>query len=131
MPDKDLITQHILRYYNEMPEFLFAGSPDVGVFRHKQNGKWYAVFMRVPWKKFGIEREGETEIVNLKCPPELAYALRDGKTVFPAYHMNKEHWISLALDCGKAKEEILSLIDLSYALTISRQKCPNDQKPKN
>jgi len=37
--------------------------------------------------------------------------------ILPAYHMNKKHWITIALDSPFPKEEIYDLISLSYDLT--------------
>jgi predicted DNA-binding protein (MmcQ/YjbR family) len=36
--------------------------------------------------------------------------------VFKAYHMNKEHWISVLLDGSVSEEEIAFLINMSYTL---------------
>ena len=35
----------------------------------------------------------------------------------PAYHMNKQHWISIILDGSMTGEEVFHLIDDSYRLT--------------
>ena len=57
-------------------------------------------------------------ILNLKCEPELAAALAAGKRgIFPAYHMNKTHWISVCLNGSVSEEELDSLIELSFELT--------------
>lgn len=37
--------------------------------------------------------------------------------ILPAYHMNKEHWITILLDGTVSKEKICELIDISYELT--------------
>lgn len=36
---------------------------------------------------------------------------------FPAYHMNKENWISILLDGTVSADEIKPLLELSYQLT--------------
>nr|WP_250210024.1 MmcQ/YjbR family DNA-binding protein [Morganella morganii] len=41
--------------------------------------------------------------------------LKDG--IYPAYHMNKEHWVTIMLDTEFSSEELKSLIDDSYRLT--------------
>ena len=38
------------------------------------------------------------------------------KNIFPAYHMNKKHWISIVLDKNIKLEAIKELIDISYSL---------------
>ncbi len=44
-------------------------------------------------------------------------SLRLSKGFLPAYHMNKEHWITILLDGSVEREKIKQLIDLSYELT--------------
>ncbi|OUP83030.1 UNVERIFIED_ORG: hypothetical protein B5F06_12520 [Lacrimispora saccharolytica] len=110
--------------YGVSPEYLWSSSPDSAVFRHTENGKWFVVLMRVSAEKLPRLREtgtGGTEfvnILNLKCEPELAAALAAGKRgIFPAYHMNKTHWISVCLNGSVSEEELDSLIELSFELT--------------
>ena len=125
--DRDVRTQVIGRIqslYGVSPEYLWSSSPDSAVFRHTVNGKWFGVLMRVSAEKLPRLREtgtGGTEfvnILNLKCEPELAAALAAGKRgIFPAYHMNKTHWISVCLNGSVSEEELDSLIELSFELT--------------
>lgn len=37
--------------------------------------------------------------------------------ILPAYHMNKENWITILLDGTVSKGKICELIDISYELT--------------
>lgn len=125
--DRDVRTQVIGRIqslYGVSPEYLWSSSPDSAVFRHTENGKWFGVLMRVSAEKLPRLREtgtGGTEfvnILNLKCEPELAAALAAGKRgIFPAYHMNKTHWISVCLNGSVSEEKLDSLIELSFELT--------------
>ena len=125
--DRDVRTQVIGRIqslYGVSPEYLWSSSPDSAVFRHTENGKWFGVLMRVSAEKLPRLREtgtGGTEfvnILNLKCEPELAAALAAGKRgIFPPYHMNKTHWISVCLNGSVSEEELDSLIELSFELT--------------
>ena len=36
---------------------------------------------------------------------------------YPAYHMNKTHWISIVLSSGVPDEDVKRLIRLSYGIT--------------
>ena len=36
---------------------------------------------------------------------------------YPAYHMNKDKWISILMDGTVPAKEIMELIELSYSLT--------------
>ena len=46
---------------------------------------------------------------------------------FPAYHMNKEHWISILLDRPELDGSIKKLLQMSYELTEKNKK---DALPK-
>ena len=39
------------------------------------------------------------------------------KCIFPGWHMNKAHWLSVALDGTVEDEKIKFLVDMSYELT--------------
>lgn len=57
------------------------------------------------------------DVLNLKYEKDLAILLKDGKTILPAYHMNKNNWISILLE--EANDEmVLDLIAQSYELTL-------------
>lgn len=87
------------------------------VLRHSENQKWYAVILEVNTKKLGLSDERMTDVVNIKCDPALVGSLRNRTGYFPAYHMNKENWISILLDGSVSRDEIQKLITLSYELT--------------
>ena len=99
------------KYYNE-PEFLWKESDGNAVFRHKENKKWYGVLMTVQKSKFGLEDDEITEAINLKMAPEEIEKIIDNKRYFPAYHMNKEHWLSLSEEIPLS--QVFSFIDESY-----------------
>ena len=90
------------------------------VLRHADNGKWYGVIIEVAKAKLGMDGDGIVDVLNLKCDPQLVGSLRLKEGFFPAYHMNKENWISILLDGPASKTEINKLIDLSYQLTSKR-----------
>ena len=43
-------------------------------------------------------------------------SLVDNKRYFRAYHMNKEHWITLILIYEFSKQEIFNMINLSFEI---------------
>ncbi|MDR2227429.1 MAG: MmcQ/YjbR family DNA-binding protein, partial [Providencia sp.] len=67
-----------------------------------------------------VENGGEEkiDIVNVKVPPELVGSLRLQKDIYPAYHMNKEHWVTVKLGGEVSAAELISLVDESYRLTV-------------
>lgn len=83
----------------------------------KENNKWYGVVIEVTEKRLGLNGDKIVDVLNVKCDPILIGPLRQQKGYYPAYHMNKESWISILLDDSVPLEEIKGLIDLSYNLT--------------
>jgi predicted DNA-binding protein (MmcQ/YjbR family) len=68
-----------------------------------------------------LERDNR---VSLKCDPEYAIELREQhpEAIQAAWHMNKKHWNQVSLVEGLAEELIVSLIDHSYELVVSKLK---------
>lgn len=92
------------------------------IFRHGGNRKWFAVSMRVPYRRLGIEREGIADIIDVKCGPLLMDAYRRQPGILSGYHMNKDHWITILLD-GTADDELIKeLLEISFDLTNSGTK---------
>ena len=114
--------EYCLNTYGTSPDYPFDEDFETAVLRHTDNRKWYAIVMRVSRRKFGFESDEVIDVVNLKLPTEMfgSFGAPDG--VYPAYHMNKENWITAALD-GSASDEIIKmLIDVSYELTAAKIK---------
>ena len=78
--------------------------------------------MTVPYRRLGLDRDGDVDIIDMKCGPLLMGSYRDIPGIFPGYHMNKAHWITLLLDGGTEDALIKELLDISYELTASRRK---------
>ena len=117
-----------LEEYGTAPDYPFREDSETAVLRHGDNGRWYALLMRVPRQKFGQEREERTDVVNLKLPPDLFGSFCAENGVYPAYHMNKLHWVSVLLP--DAPEDVVRLLThASYEIT-KRGKSPKKQKNK-
>ena len=67
-----------------------------------------------------MNRDGETDIVNIKCDPVLMGTLRGKPGFRPAYHMNKDKWITILLDGSAGREEITALVDMSFRMTETK-----------
>ena len=103
--------------YGAEPEHLWDSYPDYVVYRHDGNKKWFAVFMNIPKGKLGISGDGEIDIVDLKVSPIMAEPYRRETGIYPGYHMNKQNWLSAALDGTASDETIRELLDISWELT--------------
>ena len=114
---KRIMTKVQEKYGNQL-EYLWEKSPDTAVLRHEGNQKWYAVVMRIPWDKLEKGREGLVEAVNLKH--DQVADLFSQKGIYPAFHMNKRYWLSLALDDSLQDEEVIELIEKSWNLTVKK-----------
>ena len=111
------LTAYIRETYSAEPEYPFPRDDESCVFRHGGNRKWFALMMRVPYQTLGQKREGVADILNIKCDPFLIGSLRGKPGFFPAYHMNKDKWLTILLDGSADSETITSLLALSFDLT--------------
>ncbi|WP_373819163.1 MmcQ/YjbR family DNA-binding protein [Glaesserella sp.] len=91
------------------------------VFRHTGNQKWFGLVIDISGDKLGLADNRIIDVLNVKAPVEMVGQLRQIKGIFPAYHMNKEHWISVILDGGLDDKTILEILDDSYSLTAPRR----------
>ena len=92
---------------NVLEDYPFHDS-NWALMRHAGNKKTFACI---------YERMDQIWI-NVKCDPAWRDFWRSAfESIVPAYHMNKEHWITVLLDGSYPKEKMFTLIDLSYDLT--------------
>ena len=115
--------EYIAGTYGVEPDFPWARFPNHMVFRHEQNRKWFALLMSIPGSKLGIPGDQTVDILNLKCDPLLTGSLRREPGFYPAYHMNKETWITAALDGSAEEERIKQLLHMSFYLTAQKNGC--------
>ena len=117
----EAIKAYILKEFFIKPEHPWAKTPGNAVFRCQGNGKWFAVLIKdVKKRSLPIDGDGTVDVLNLKRDPRMSVV--DHVGVFPAYHMNKEHWISVLLDGSVPMEQIQSLIAFSYELVSRKRK---------
>ena len=91
------------------------------MLRHADNKKWYAIVLRVSRRKFGFDSDEVIDVVNLKLPTEMFGSFGAADGVYPAYHMNKLHWISVLLP--DAPEDIVQfLVNVSFEATKAPKK---------
>ena len=120
--NKQALQKYILDVYGVTPDFPWESNPTFAVYRHTNNRKWFALVMDIPSSRLGLKEDGMIDVVNLKCDPVLIGSLRMEKGIFPAYHMSKDKWISVALDGSVDDEQIKMLLDMSYELTALKIK---------
>ena len=105
------------------PDYPFDEDFETAVLRHKGSRKWFAVVMRVSRRKFGIDSDEAVDIVNLKIPLEMFGFFGKEQGVYPAYHMNKLHWVSVLLsDTADSTVEFLANVSYEETKTIPRRR---------
>ena len=97
------VFEYCRKQYKTQPDYPWKDWN--AVLRHTDNNKWYGLVMEV------------------KCDPILSGSLRMQPGFFPAYHMNKEKWISIMLSEASENDEMIkNLIDWSYQATEQRKR---------
>ena len=99
----------------------FPFGEGLSVFKTSGNGKIFAL----------SALDASPLSVSLKCDPEESVALRQQyPAITPGYHLNKKHWVSIALDGLPAEQRVPDelveqLIHDSHALV--RPKVPRSR----
>ena len=101
---RDELQRYIFDHYSTEPDYPWADAPNHAV----------------PRNKLGLPGTQMIDVVNLKCDPILIGSLRGEPGIFPAYHMNKDSWLSVALDGSAADDQLRLLLERSYAATLPR-----------
>lgn len=111
---------HCLDTYGTKPDYPFDDWHRSAVFRHADTRKWYALAMSIPLSKLGVPSEKVVDVVNLKLPREMIGSFTEADGVYPAYHMNKSHWISVSLSLA-TDDTITFLVAVSYKATSAKK----------
>ena len=115
------IFDYAANQYATQPEYLWEKYPEYAILRHgNSKGKWYALIGKITKIRLGLQEEGTTDFINLKCPPDMVSILRQSPNFLPAYHMNKDSWITVSLDNKADDDKLKMLLDMSYTATASK-----------
>ena len=118
--DRAELKAYIRQTYHIEADHPWAKSPNHEVFRHTENRKWFALILDVPQNKLGLPGTQRMDVVNVKCDPILIGSLRAEHGIYPAYHMSKDTWITVALDGTVTPETIKALLDMSFHATAAK-----------
>ena len=127
---REELTAWIFDEYSVEPDYPFPMDDVTCVFRHIDNRKWFGIAMVVPYRTIGINRDGNVDILNIKCDPIMMGFLRGKPGFCPAYHMNKDKWITILLDGSAEKEDIKALLAMSYSMTATKIRPKKQQNKK-
>lgn len=128
---REIVFQYIKKKYKILPEFPWRGDDVDAVFRHSDNRKWFALAMTVPGDRVGLPEEELVDIINLKMDDMIFRdMILQEEGILPAYHMNKQHWITVWLNGRVPESRVFDLIDMSYLATASARKKAAARPPK-
>jgi predicted DNA-binding protein (MmcQ/YjbR family) len=109
----------------------FEGDGISTVLRHGDTGKWFGLVFRAPRNRVGLTGEGWADILNLKCDPLVSYGLmQEYPDILPAWHMNKQLWITVRLEGNVPRETLELLMRMSFDLTSKKKRLARAAKPK-
>lgn len=112
---------YCLDTYGTAADYPFDEDFETAVLRHTGSRKWYALVMRISRRKVGIDSDEMVDVVNLKLPLEMFGSFGAADGVYPAYHMNKLHWISVLLP--DAADDLMEfLVNASYEATREKKR---------
>ena len=118
---KQEFLDHCTETYGTLPDYPFEDDFITTALRHSATRKWYAIVMQVSRRKFGQESDEIIDVVNMKLPVEMFGSFGKADGVYPAYHMNKLHWISLLLP--DAPDDVAKfLVNVSFEATGKKKK---------
>lgn len=120
------VFDYVKTKYGTEPDYPWRDNN--AVFRHGDNKKWYGLVMEVGRGKLGLSGDGTVDVINVKCDPAMGSFLRQQDGFHPAYHMNKEKWLTIRVDGSVPDEEIKNLIDLSYEMTEAKKRTAANNK---
>jgi len=123
---RESFLKYVEQTYGTEPDYPFDDGLVTAVLRHRNNRKWFAVVMEVPRCKFGQQSSESVDVVNLKLPTDMFGSFNVSDGVYPAYHMNKLHWVSVLLpDAEDSTVDLLTSV--SYEVTRKKVNKPSSK----
>ena len=102
--------------FGTVPDAPWPETPENFTFKTARRNKWYALFMTIPYKSLGLAKAGKVDVLNIKLPPAKIEQLVDRQHFYPAYHMNKKHWLTVLLQKDADISLVQELLAESYQL---------------
>ena len=115
------VIDYVKEKYNDDMEYLWEKFPENAIARRKDNSKWYLAILTVRADKLGFESKENIEVIDLRAEVDEIPDLLKQNNIYPAYHMNKTHWITIILDGSMGIKEIYNFIDKSYILADKKK----------
>lgn len=120
------LARYLYETFGEEPDFPFQAKNDddlTGVFRNPKNRRWYGLVMHIPRSKLTkLHRDdGDfVDVLNIKHDDKAIPDIISGTPgIYPAWHMQKKHWISVVLDDTLPDPAVIDLVCQSRNFTLS------------
>ena len=118
---RERIDAYTKEKYGIDPEILPFSNEDYEICRHKENGKWFAVFIAKERCAFGMDGDGPAEILCVKPKNRFfADSMMEQPGYLRGYPSRKWNWVSMVLDGTVLFEDICRWLDESYQATKSK-----------
>lgn len=132
------LQEYLVTQYGDFPSNPFIKNPSISAFRNPFNDKWYALVMTIERGKLDLgqetwsieEKELPIEVVNLKIQPDRLSDLLETAGIYPSYHMNKKHWVTVVLDDQVSDALLFDLVATSRYLTLPKKEQKRQVKVK-
>lgn len=119
MDYREAVFDFVKAEFNTQLETPWEEHPEFYVMKTANRQKWYGLMMRISYKLLDPQQSGMVDVLNLKAPPMQIVDLIDHQIFYPAYHMNKKHWVSVIVDEKINSDQLQELIRQSYRLVES------------
>ncbi len=113
---RESILKYVAERFGTDPEYPWAKFPRGAVLRRSDNRKWYGLVIDVRRDRLGLTGEELVDVLDFKCDPRMLGSVRAQAGFLPAYHMNKDKWVSVLLDGSVPLDAVTPLLELSYDL---------------
>ena len=113
---KDDYIAWIKSKYGAEPDYPWPDDAPYSFVFRCPNEKWFALVMRIKYRQLGLTGDENVWVVNMKADQDDIPNLVDRKSIFPAWHMNKKHWITILLTAVTDFEKLCEITDKSYEL---------------
>lgn len=117
MIERTELFYYVEEKYKVKPDYPWDKLENHAALRHKENNKWFGLFMGITEEKLGLEGKRIINVINLKVRKEYIDIYKQRRGVYKAYHMNKDNWVTVNLHELDSIIEIEDLIEESYLLT--------------
>lgn len=113
---KEQLIEYVKDKFQTIPEYPWKKDPTSATLKTANSNKWYGLIMNIPFQALKINKSGNIDVLNVKVDPDKINSLIDRIHYFPAYHMNKKHWLSIILDGDVDLDVVKELLTKSYKL---------------